>query len=135
MSIENEIWKTSRDNGIDFGTQICRIVWNDDTGTDVAYVVDRADDDNGNKVAKAIAAIPRLLVAVRAALQELPPDHPEFGVIRSRLAIALTLATGETSHHGPPLTDEQIEDAVSPADPHNASPSPLFNHLKNVGSQ
>ena len=89
MSFENGNWLTARDNGIDLGNQTCRVVWSDNTGTDVAYIVDRSDDDNGNKVALAVAALPHMLRVMRIAVRELP-----HGPVRTHLAVVLAAATG-----------------------------------------
>jgi len=64
-------WATERDNGITLTSPTghemsLRVVWNKQTRYDVAYVCP-TDDDNGNFVARTIAAAPMLLMAVKTA--------------------------------------------------------------------
>jgi hypothetical protein len=68
-------WTTKRNNHIELGlpsgaTDSVRVVWDATTGMDIAYVVPRGDDDNGNVHAQLISAAPELRDAVLRLLDE-----------------------------------------------------------------
>lgn len=77
-------WRTVRDNCINLGTDWrMRIIFDDVTGRDVAYVDPNADVDNGNQAAALIAAAPRLHRLCRRALWELWKLDPGLPIVRS----------------------------------------------------